>query len=59
MGKALPRTSTISWRFIFVQDVVFKLGETAIDFPPMQKPASFNLTSVKEKIQAAMKAHGD
>jgi hypothetical protein len=32
-------------------------GETAIDFPPMQAPAAFNLSAVKEKIQAAIKAH--
>jgi nucleoside-diphosphate-sugar epimerase len=32
--------------WFFVQDVVLQLGETAIDFPPMQKPASFSLTRV-------------
>ncbi len=31
---------------------------TAIEFPPMQKGASFNLDAVKEKIRAAMAAHG-
>jgi arylsulfatase len=36
---------------------VAKLGETAIDYPPMQAPASFNLAAVKEKIHAAIKAH--
>lgn len=45
------------WRFVFVQDIVGKLGETAIDYPPMQDPASFNLTEVKKKIEAAIKAH--
>lgn len=44
------------WRFVFVQDVVAKLGETAIEFPPMQDPASFNLSEVKRKIDAAIKA---
>jgi arylsulfatase A-like enzyme len=44
------------WRFVFVQQVVLELGETAINFPPMQDPASFNLTAVKAKIQAAIKA---
>jgi arylsulfatase len=39
------------WRFVLVQNVVLQLGETAIDFPPMQKPASFSLTRVKEQIQ--------
>lgn len=45
------------WRFVFVQDVVAKLGETAIEYPPMQSPASFNLTEVKRKIDAAIKAN--
>jgi arylsulfatase A-like enzyme len=44
------------WRFVFVQKVVAELGETAIEYPPMQAPASFNLSSVKEKIQAAIRA---
>lgn len=44
------------WRFVFVQDLVSKLGETAIDYPPMQDPASFNLSEVKRKIEAAIKA---
>jgi arylsulfatase A-like enzyme len=46
-----------AWRFVLVQDFVAKLGETAIDFPPMQTPASFNLTKVKAKIEEAIKAH--
>jgi arylsulfatase A-like enzyme len=46
-----------AWRFVLVQDVVAELGQTAIDFPPMQAPASFNLTNVKEKIKAAIRAH--
>lgn len=45
------------WRFVFVQDVVGKLGATAIEYPPMQDPASFNLAEVKRKIDAAIKAH--
>ena len=32
------------------------LGETAIDYPPMQAPACFNLSAVKQKIEAAIKA---
>ena len=45
------------WRFVQVQQAVAKLGETAIDYPPMQDPASFNLAAVKAKIDAAIKAH--
>jgi len=45
------------WRFVLVQEVVGKLAETAIEFPPMQKGASFNLEEVKERIQKAIAAH--
>src|SRR5262249_29433551 len=37
------------WRFVLVQQYVAKLAETAIGYPPMQDPASFNLEAVKEK----------
>jgi arylsulfatase len=42
------------WRFVFVQQEVAKLGQTAIDFPPMQPSASFNLSEVKAKIDKAI-----
>jgi arylsulfatase len=45
------------WRFVLVQQEVTKLAETAIDFPPMQAPASFNLEAVKRQIQEMMKSH--
>jgi arylsulfatase len=45
------------WRFTFVQQRVAALAKTAIEFPPMQKGASFNLEAVKQKIEAAVKAH--
>ncbi len=45
------------WRFVFVQDKVGELAKTAVQFPPMQRPASFNLESVKEKVQAAVESH--
>ena len=41
------------WRFVYVQQEVEKLAKTAIEFPPMQKGASFNLEAVKEQIQKA------
>jgi arylsulfatase len=44
------------WRFVFVQQVVAELAKTAIEFPPMQKGASFNLESVKAQIEKAMAA---
>lgn len=42
------------WRFVFIQEQVGKLAQSALDFPPMQKGASFNLSAVKEKIEHAM-----
>jgi arylsulfatase len=39
------------WRFVVVQDTVGKLAQSAIDYPPMQKSASFNLDAVKAEIQ--------
>jgi arylsulfatase A-like enzyme len=45
------------WRFVMVQQYVAKLAETAINYPPMQDPASFNLDAVKKKIEEMMKHH--
>jgi len=45
------------WRFVVVQQAVAKLAETAVEYPPMQAPASFNLDAVKRQIQEMMKAH--
>jgi arylsulfatase A-like enzyme len=45
------------WRFVVVQQEVGKLALTAIDYPPMQSPASFNLEAVKAQIDEMMKAH--
>jgi arylsulfatase len=43
------------WRFVFVQQEVGKLAQTALEFPPMQKGASFNLDAIKAQIEEAMK----
>ena len=45
------------WRFQFVQQQVAELAKTAIEFPPMQKGASFNLEAVKAQIEAAIANH--
>jgi arylsulfatase A-like enzyme len=42
------------WRYVFIQQEVAKLAQTAIEFPPMQPTASFNLSAVKEQIEKAM-----
>ena len=41
------------WRFVMVQQYVGKLAMTAIDYPPMQAPASFNLQAIKDRGQGA------
>ena len=45
------------WRFVLVQQRVADLAKTAIDYPPMQDPASFNLDAVKKQIDDMVKAH--
>jgi len=45
------------WRFVTVQQEVAKLAQTAIDYPPMQAPASFNLEAVKRQVDELIKAH--
>jgi arylsulfatase len=42
------------WRFVFVQEVVGKYAETFIEFPPMQRGASFNMEAVKDQVVKAM-----
>ena len=42
------------WRFVYVQQKVGDLAKTAIEFPPMQKGASFNLSAVKQQIEEAI-----
>ncbi len=45
------------WRFVFVQQAVGKVAKSFIDFPPMQKGASFNMEAVKSLIERAMESH--
>ena len=45
------------WRFVNVQKEVGKLAQTALEFPPMQAPASFNLQAIKTKIDEVLKGH--
>ena len=45
------------WRFVLVQQYVGKLALTAVDYPPMQDPATFNLDAVKTKIEAMIREH--
>jgi arylsulfatase A-like enzyme len=45
------------WRFVLVQQFVGEMAKTAIEYPPMQSPATFNLDAIKAKIEEAIKAH--
>jgi arylsulfatase len=45
------------WRFVLVQQKVAELAETAVDYPPMQAPASFNLDAVKREVEEKIKLH--
>jgi arylsulfatase len=45
------------WRFVFVQQVVGKMAESFIEFPPMQKPATFNLEAIKEQVMKHIHSH--
>jgi arylsulfatase len=42
------------WRFVFVQDVMGKELQTFLEYPPMQRGASFNLDAVKAEMAAKM-----
>ena len=45
------------WRFVLVQQEVAKLAATAVDYPPMQAPATFNLDAVKKEIEEKLQGH--
>jgi arylsulfatase A-like enzyme len=42
------------WRFVFVQQVIGKEIQTFLDYPPMQRGASFNLDAVKAEMGKRM-----
>nr|WP_246504853.1 arylsulfatase [Microvirga antarctica] len=44
------------WRFVFVQQEVAKAAQSVIEFPPMQRGASFNLEAVKQQIEKAIQS---
>ncbi len=44
------------WRFVYVQQEVGKLAQSALEFPPMQKGASFNLEVIKQQLDKKMAA---
>lgn len=44
------------WRFVFVQKEVAKTAQSFIDYPPMQRGASFNMEAIKEQIMHKINA---
>jgi hypothetical protein len=42
------------WCFVFVQQVIGKELQTFLDYPPMQRGASFNLDAVKAEMAKRM-----
>ncbi|HEY6071039.1 MAG TPA: hypothetical protein VIU85_06675, partial [Chthoniobacterales bacterium] len=42
------------WRFVFVQQVMSKELQTFLEYPPMQRGASFNLDAVKAEMAKRM-----
>ena len=44
------------WRFVFVKQEVAKYAQSFIDFPPLQKGASFNLEQLKEELEKKMES---
>ena len=47
------------WRFVLAQKTIAKAAETLLEYPPMQKGASFNLSALKAELEAKMKAAQD
>ena len=62
MGRKKGRSNTLIgssiqfWHFVFVQQLMGKELQTFLDFPPMQRGASFNLEAVKAEMAEAEKA---
>ena len=44
------------WRFVFAQQEIGKAAQTLVEFPPMQKGASFNLEALKAELEKKMEA---
>jgi arylsulfatase len=44
------------WRFVFLQQKIAEFAPSFIEFPPMQKGASFNLEAVKAELAERVKA---
>jgi len=55
-GPLLGAVRIDDFKFQFLQQPYGWPAASAIEYPPMQDPASFNLDAIKAKIAAAIKA---
>src|SRR5262245_732796 len=46
------------WRFVLVQEVMERFAKSFVDYPPMQKGASFNLEALKQDLEKKMASRG-
>ncbi|MFY9759648.1 MAG: arylsulfatase, partial [Xanthobacteraceae bacterium] len=44
------------WRFVYLQQKIAEYAPSFIEFPPMQKGASFNLDALKAEIEERIRA---
>ena len=44
------------WRFVFVGEEIAKAAQTFLEFPPLQKGASFNLEALKAELEKKMQS---
>jgi arylsulfatase len=42
------------WRFVYAQQEIGKAAQTFLEYPPMQKGASFNLEALKAELEKKM-----
>jgi arylsulfatase len=42
------------WRFVYVQQEIGKAAQTFLQYPPMQKGATFNLEALKMELEKKM-----
>jgi len=45
------------WRFVFVKNRIAEAAQTLLEFPPMQRGASFNLEALKQELEKKIESH--
>ncbi|HXX57035.1 MAG TPA: hypothetical protein VEI96_03460, partial [Thermodesulfovibrionales bacterium] len=44
------------WRFVFVKEEIGAYAQTFLEYPPMQRGATFNLEALKQELQKKMES---